>query len=61
MREYGTSASLSLWIAKHEELLAVLESDSSAVLHEHIEHHIFSEVRPRRPPSDAAILPGIAV
>jgi hypothetical protein len=46
MKEHGgTSTPLSLWIAEHEELLAILESDSSAVLEEHIEHHIFSEVR----------------
>jgi DNA-binding GntR family transcriptional regulator len=45
MKEHGgTSTPLSLWIAEHEELLAILESDSSAVLEEHIEHHIFSEV-----------------
>jgi DNA-binding GntR family transcriptional regulator len=56
MREHGgTSASLSLWIAKHEELLAVLESDASAVLDEHIEHHIFSEVRARGSPVDSGV------
>jgi DNA-binding GntR family transcriptional regulator len=55
MREHGSSGSLSLWIAKHEQLLAVLESDASAVLDEHIEHHIFSDVRARRPAFDAAI------
>jgi len=56
MREHGgASTSLSLWIAEHEELLAVLESDSSAVIHEHIEHHIFSGVRPRRPPPEPAM------
>jgi DNA-binding GntR family transcriptional regulator len=62
MREHGgTSTSLSLWIAEHEELLAILESDSSAVLDEHIEHHIFSGVRARRPPFDPAIsIPGTA-
>ena len=62
MREHGaTSASLSLWIAKHEQLLAVLESDSSAVLDEHIEYHIFSDVRARRPPVETVALanPGI--
>jgi len=60
MREHGGSASPSLWIDEHEELLAVLESDSSAVLDEHIEHHIFSDVRARRPAFDAAIIPSIA-
>jgi DNA-binding GntR family transcriptional regulator len=56
MREHGgTSASLSLWITKHEELLAVLESDASAVLDEHIEHHIFSEVRARGSPFDSGV------
>jgi DNA-binding GntR family transcriptional regulator len=62
MREHGaTESSLSLWIAEHEELLAILESDASAVLDEHIEHHIFSGVRARPPPFDSAIsLPGIA-
>jgi DNA-binding GntR family transcriptional regulator len=62
MREHGgTASSLSLWIAEHEELLAILESDSSAVLDEHIEHHIFSGVSARRLPYDPAIsLPGIA-
>jgi DNA-binding GntR family transcriptional regulator len=62
MREHGaTASSLSLWIAEHEELLAILESDSSAVLDEHIEHHIFSGVRARRPPFDPAIsIPGTA-
>jgi hypothetical protein len=62
MREHGaTEYSLSLWIAEHEELLAILESDASAVLDEHIEHHIFSGVRARPPPFDSAIsLPGIA-
>ena len=62
MREHaGTSASLSLWTTEHEELLAVLESDSSAVIHEHIEHHIFSGVRPRRPAAVApSIIPGLS-
>ncbi len=55
MREHGeTSDPLSLWIAEHEELLGILESDSSALLDEHIEHHIFSGVRARRPQFDSA-------
>jgi DNA-binding GntR family transcriptional regulator len=62
MREHGaTPAPLSLWIAEHEELLAILESDSSAVLDEHIEHHIFSGVRARRPVFEPAIsVPGLS-
>jgi hypothetical protein len=62
MREQaGTVASLSPWIAKHEALLAILESDSSAMLDEHIEQHIFSEVRARRPPFESPVnFPGIA-
>jgi DNA-binding GntR family transcriptional regulator len=62
MREHGeTSTPLSPWIAEHEELLAILESDSSAVLDEHIEHHIFSEIRTRRPQFDSAIsIPAIS-
>jgi DNA-binding GntR family transcriptional regulator len=56
MKEHGsTSTPLALWIAKHEQLLAVLESDSSAMLDAHIEHHIFSEVAARRTQLDAAI------
>ena len=56
MREHGeTSDPLSLWIAEHEELLAILESDSSAVLDALIEQHIFSGVRVRRPQFDSAI------
>jgi DNA-binding GntR family transcriptional regulator len=56
MREHGgTSTPLSLWIAEHEELLAILGSDSSAVLDEHIEQHIFSEVGARRPEFDSPI------
>jgi DNA-binding GntR family transcriptional regulator len=48
MKEHGAaSASLASWIAEHEELLAILESDSSDRLISHIEHHIFSEVGPR--------------
>jgi DNA-binding GntR family transcriptional regulator len=59
MREHGeTASSLSSWIVAHEELLTVLESDSSALLDEHIEQHIFLGVRARRPPLDSAI--GIA-
>jgi DNA-binding GntR family transcriptional regulator len=46
MREHGESSDpLSAWITEHEELLAILESDSSTVLDDHIEHHIFSGVR----------------
>jgi DNA-binding GntR family transcriptional regulator len=54
MREHGETAE-PLWIAEHEELLAILESDSSAVLDVLIEHHIFSGVRIPRPQCDAAI------
>lgn len=59
MKEHGgTTTPLSLWIAEHEELLAILESDSNAVLEEHIEHHIFSEVGTlRRPPDSASGMP----
>jgi hypothetical protein len=59
MREHGNTASLSRWIAKHEALLAVLESDASALLDEHIQQHIFSEVRARRPQTEIS-LSGIA-
>jgi DNA-binding GntR family transcriptional regulator len=59
MREHGNTASLSRWIAKHEALLAILESDASALLDEHIQQHIFSEVRARRPQSEIS-LSGIA-
>jgi DNA-binding GntR family transcriptional regulator len=56
MREHGESSHpLSLWIAEHEELLAILESDSSPVLDEHIEQHIFSGVRAPRPRFESAI------
>jgi DNA-binding GntR family transcriptional regulator len=56
MREHGESSDpLSAWITEHEELLAVLESDSSAVLDEHIEHHIFSGVRTHRERYNSAI------
>jgi DNA-binding GntR family transcriptional regulator len=56
MREHAeTPIPLSLWIAEHEELLAILESDVSAVLDERIEDHIFSGVRARRPPFESAI------
>jgi DNA-binding GntR family transcriptional regulator len=50
----GTVVSLSPGIANHEALLAALESDSSALLDEHIEHHIFSEVRARPPLFESA-------
>jgi DNA-binding GntR family transcriptional regulator len=56
MREQAeTSAQLASWIAEHEELLAMLEVDSSAAAVEHrIEHHIFSVVRKRRAEFDRA-------
>jgi DNA-binding GntR family transcriptional regulator len=62
MREHaGTAASLAPRIANHEALLAVLESDSSALLDEHIEHHIFSDVQARRPKFESAGgIPGIS-
>jgi DNA-binding GntR family transcriptional regulator len=62
MREHGgTSNPLSLWIAEHEELLAILESDSSAMLDKHIEHHIFSEVGAGRPAFEAEMgIPAIS-
>jgi DNA-binding GntR family transcriptional regulator len=48
MREHGETSD-SVWIAEHEELLAILQSDSSAVLDDLIEHHIFSGLRVPRP------------
>jgi DNA-binding GntR family transcriptional regulator len=62
MREHGgSSVPLSVWITKHQELLAVLEDDSSEVLDEQIEHHIFSDVRARRSPLELPVsLPNIA-
>lgn len=56
MREHGESSDpLSAWITEHEALLATLESDSGAVLDEHIEHHIFSGVRTHRRHYESAI------
>jgi DNA-binding GntR family transcriptional regulator len=63
MREIGeTAVSLAPWIAKHEELLASLASDSSVVLEEDIEHPIFTEARARRPPGVPEVtVPAISV
>jgi DNA-binding GntR family transcriptional regulator len=61
MREHGESSDpLSAWITEHEELLAILESDSSAVLDDHIEHHIFSGVRAHHRRYNSAI-PAVSV
>jgi DNA-binding GntR family transcriptional regulator len=55
MREQAeTSAELVAWITEHEELLAALQSDATTTLDEHIERHIFSEVRARRAQIDRA-------
>jgi DNA-binding GntR family transcriptional regulator len=48
MGEQETVVEFGTWIAEHERLLVMLESDSSQSLDAEIEHHILDTVRELR-------------
>ncbi len=56
MREQEVEVEFDSWIAEHERLLMLLESDSSQSLDAAIEHHILDCVRERRAETQSAPL-----
>jgi DNA-binding GntR family transcriptional regulator len=56
MKEHDAGAEFGTWIAEHERLLVMIESDSSLSLDTAIEHHVMDIVRERRAQVQAAAL-----